>query len=219
MFEKQGFDIVESVLSDDECAGVEKELQNIGLAGAGTRNLLAEDWCARLAADIRRHPRIARLVPGAHVAVQCTLFEKSRTRNWLVSLHQDLSIPVAARVNHPTLTGWSEKQDATYVQPPLGVLEDLVAVRVHIDPCGPDDGPLKVVPGSHVLGLVSAEAGLAIRNDRTEVACPAPRGAALVMRPLLLHASSKATGHSRRRVLHFLYGPRELPHGLRWQAI
>jgi hypothetical protein len=37
------------------------------------------------------------------------------------------------------------------------------------------------------------------------------------MRPLLLHASSKASGSSLRRVLHFLFGPRDLPHGLRWQ--
>lgn len=36
------------------------------------------------------------------------------------------------------------------------------------------------------------------------------------MRPLLLHASSKATGRSRRRVLHFVYGPAQLPSGLRW---
>jgi len=37
------------------------------------------------------------------------------------------------------------------------------------------------------------------------------------MRPLLLHASSKGTGTSRRRVLHFLFGPRDLPLGLQWQ--
>ena len=41
-------------------------------------------------------------------------------------------------------------------------------------------------------------------------------GDALVLRPLLLHASSKGNGHSRRRVLHFVFGPRELPCGLRW---
>ena len=216
MFAQQGFEIVESALSGGECDDVDRALRGIGLTGAGTRNLLAEGWCASLSRRIRQHPRIARLVPDAHVAVQCTFFEKSRERNWLVSLHQDLSIPVAARVAHPGLTGWSEKEDAIYVQPPLEVLEDLVAVRVHIDPCGPDDGPLRVVSGSHVLGVISAEEGLAVREGRNEVACPAPRGAALVMRPLLLHASSKATGSSLRRVLHFLYGPRELPHRLRW---
>lgn len=38
----------------------------------------------------------------------------------------------------------------------------------------------------------------------------------MAMRPLLLHASSKATGTSWRRVLHFVFGPAALPHGLAW---
>jgi hypothetical protein len=45
---------------------------------------------------------------------------------------------------------------------------------------------------------------------------PVPRARAMLMQPLLLHASSKATGTSRRRVLHFLFGPPALPCGLAW---
>jgi hypothetical protein len=37
------------------------------------------------------------------------------------------------------------------------------------------------------------------------------------MRPLALHTSSKATGTGRRRVLHVVFGPPELPFGLQWQ--
>jgi hypothetical protein len=36
------------------------------------------------------------------------------------------------------------------------------------------------------------------------------------MRPLLLHSSSRAQAQAPRRVLHFLFGPRELPCGLTW---
>ena len=36
------------------------------------------------------------------------------------------------------------------------------------------------------------------------------------MRPLLLHASSKASGTSRRPVLHFLFDPAALPDGMAW---
>jgi predicted protein tyrosine phosphatase len=43
------------------------------------------------------------------------------------------------------------------------------------------------------------------------------RGGALVMRPLILHASSKATSLSQRRVLHFVFGPPRLPLGLEWR--
>src|SRR5581483_5304455 len=42
------------------------------------------------------------------------------------------------------------------------------------------------------------------------------RGGAMLMRPLLLHASSKVTVDSTRRVLHFVFGPEHLPVGLRW---
>jgi hypothetical protein len=73
-----------------------------------------------------------------------------------------------------------------------------------------------VVPGSHRDGRVRDAEAIALRDASGTVACHVPRGGAMLMRPLLLHASSKATGTSRRRVLHFLYGPPDLPLGLAW---
>lgn len=137
--------------------------------------------------------------------------------NWLVPVHQDLSIPVAERLPDASLRGWSEKEGSIYVQPPVDLLQQLVAVRLHIDSCGDHDGPLRVVPGSHTLGRVDPNAAASIRSRSLEIPCTGARGSALVMRPLLLHASSKATGSSLRRVLHFLFGPPSLPYGLRWQ--
>jgi len=55
------------------------------------------------------------------VAVQCTLFDKSADKNWLVALHQDLSIPVHQRILHPECSGWSEKEGVVYAQPPVRV--------------------------------------------------------------------------------------------------
>jgi hypothetical protein len=42
-------------------------------------------------------------------------------------------------------------------------------------------------------------------------------GGVLLLRPLLLHASSKARSPCHRRVLHFLFGPEVVGYGLRWQ--
>lgn len=151
------------------------------------------------------------------MAVQCTYFEKSAGQNWLVAMHQDLSIPVAERVSGSGLQGWSEKEGELFVQPPTAVLERLVAVRLHLDECSPTDGPLRVVPGSHTSGRLGPDAASRRRDLHGEVVCTARRGDVLVMRPLLLHASSKAHGTSRRRVLHFLFGPRHLPLGLAWR--
>ena len=138
-------------------------------------------------------------------------------RNWLVPLHQDLSVPVMAQRIAPGFTAWSRKEDGIFVQPPVQVLEQLVAVRLHLDPCSSIDGPLQVVPGSHALGVLAPNEAVSARASRGTFECTAGVGDALLMRPLLLHASSKSSGTSMRRVLHFLFGPRELPSGIAWR--
>lgn len=84
--------------------------------------------------------------------IQCTYFEKSVSRNWAVPPHQDLSIPVARRLEEAQLGGWSRKEGSVFVQPPVGLLEQLVAVRLHLEACTRADGPLQVLPGSHRSG-------------------------------------------------------------------
>jgi hypothetical protein len=217
-FLAQGFVVIDNLLGIDQCDDRAQHLVSAAFQSKGTRCLLTQTWCTDMAVRIRQHPALAALIPTDYVAAQCSYFEKSPTLNWLVPIHQDLSIPVAQRVDHPRLKGWSHKEDALYVQAPLELLQQLIAVRVHLDDCGVDDGPLRVVPGSHARGILTPEESIALRAAGSEVVCVAPRGAALVLRPLLLHASSKSTGHSQRRVLHFLFGPPTLPFGLQWQC-
>ena len=213
-FGEDGFEVVPTVLSADQCdAAIARLMQQVDVVAS--RSLLTLPWCIRIAQGLKDGV-LSRLLAPKLVAVQCTYFEKSSERNWLVPIHQNLSIPVRERVDDRSLRGWSQKDGALFVQPPIRVLEQLVAVRLHLDPCASEDGPLRVVPGSHRQGRISPAAAVAMRADR-EVACTTERGAALVMRPLLLHASSKATGQRQRRVLHFVFGPPVLPHGLRWQ--
>lgn len=213
-FDSAGYLITDPLIASAECDAAIEQLASCGPIGA--RDLLKLDWCVSLAQNVVGHPVVAAVVPPASVPVQCTAFEKSPRRNWLVSLHQDLSIPVAEHVAHSDVSGWSRKGGVLYVQPPAVVLEQLVGVRVHLDPCRPDDGSLRLVAGSHVRGRLSEAEAFALRDRIGETECAVPRGAALVMRPLLLHASSKLKGNHVRRVLHFLFGPRELPFGLRW---
>lgn len=212
-FLTEGFTLVRNVVPDNVC---ERLTDNLRTDSAGSRELLSQPWCATLAAELHRHPALAPLIPATHVAVQCTGFDKSPTQNWLVPIHQDLSIPVAERVADTSLQGWSEKEGQLYVQPPRHVLEDLIAVRLHLDDCGTNEGPLRIVPRSHQQGRMCEAAMYEMRSAHGEIICLAQRGDALLMRPLLLHASSKSTGEHPRRVLHFVYGPRALPLGLRW---
>lgn len=214
-FLEQGFVLLPAVLTPAACTAAAAEIALSDPARGGTRCLLPQPWCATLVASLRAHPALAALL-GATVAVQCTYFEKSAERNWLVPIHQDLSIPVAARVDAVELRGWSEKEGSLFVQAPRTVLEQMVAVRLHLDACAEDDGPLRVVPGSHLAGLMDNAGAIAARQARGEVSCTAKAGDVLVIRPLLLHASSKGSGNSKRRVLHFVFGPPSLPHGLQW---
>lgn len=102
-------------------------------------------------------------------------------------------------------------------QPPAELLERLVAIRIHLDPCGEEDGPLQCVPATHLLGRLSSERASKLKMSGPVVSCTCERGGVLMLRPLTLHTSSKASGASRRRVLHFVFGPATLPYGLLWE--
>lgn len=211
-----GYQIVPDVLPLERCGELIDRLDADVDARVGDRALLSRPWCADLARELRASGTLSPLI-GDAVAVQCTYFVKPPRARWLVPLHQDRSILIAERVAGSALTGWSIKQGMQFVHGPIPVLERMIAVRLHLDSSGPQDGPLVVVPGSHRLGVVEPEVALTMRPH--EVACVTDAGAVVLMRPLTLHRSSKPTGSSARRVLHFLFGPRELPCGLRWQTL
>lgn len=166
-----GFTLVRSLLSEADCDAVSQSLVAADTPGAGSRRLMHEAWCADLACKVMAHPDVREALPARPRAIQCTYFEKSAAKNWLVPIHQDLSIPVSRRVDHSALSGWSQKEGALFVQAPDQVLEQMLAVRVHVDHCSPEDGPLRVVPGSHELGRV--EPAQAAIVGRTKGSCRA----------------------------------------------
>ncbi len=216
-FERDGYAIVPGLIEERETATASRALERVRLPGAGTRNLLRLPWCRALVQRIKTRLTRSKALSSSFVAVQCTLFDKNPERNWLVALHQDLSIPVKARVAHASLGVWSEKEGEHFVQAPLEILETLLAVRVHIDDCGFENGPLRVVPRSHQRGRLDGSAARDLRDALGEEQCLAESGDAVLMRPLILHASSTATTPSRRRVLHILLGPASLPYDLEWK--
>jgi ectoine hydroxylase-related dioxygenase (phytanoyl-CoA dioxygenase family) len=208
IFESQGFLIFEKLEPKIDVAPIENRMNQLQVNSVGSRNLLQQEWCQKLAAQLQCSKLLRHCFEADCVPVQCTYFEKSIENNWNVPLHQDVSIPVSERVHHEALKVWSHKEDVLYVQAPFDLLSQLVSLRFHIDECGLTDGPLRVIPGSHASSWCG--------TNRNEVVCPVTKGGVMLMRPFIHHASSKATGNSRRRVLHFLYGPRTLPFGLHW---
>lgn len=213
----EGYLLLPGLLAPVQCQSLIGQLGELPAGTAGQRELLQQPWCRALAHDLLALPVLQPYLPAGAVAVQCTLFEKSVERNWLVSPHQDLVIPVAARVAHPALTTWSVKDGQHFVLAPAELLAQVVALRLHLEDATEADGGLRVVPGSHRAGVLDEDEASRWRERFGEVVVDARAGDALLMRPLVLHASSKATAAlGRRRVLHFLFGPAALPFGLAW---
>jgi ectoine hydroxylase-related dioxygenase (phytanoyl-CoA dioxygenase family) len=148
--------------------------------------------------------------------VRALYFDKSPQRNWLVSWHQDLTLAVHARIETPGFGPWSTKQGVPHVQPPVEFLAQMLTVRLHFDDTDESNGALRVLPGSHRLGRLSPARIREICLGQSPVLCRAAAGDALLMRPLLLHASSRSQSSRPRRVLHLEYASFALPNGLAW---
>ena len=83
--------------------------------------------------------------------------------------------------------------------------EPSIALRLHLDASTKDNGPLRVLPGSHSLGVLSDDEVYDHAKTGDSVECLVGRGGVLAMRPLLIHSSSKAISAEPRRVLHIEY--------------
>lgn len=139
------------------------------------------------------------------VPFRATLFDKSPKANWLVVWHQDTALPLRARVNEAGWGPWSAKTGVQYAHAPAWALETIVALRVSLDDSTASNGPLRVLPGSHERGVLSDEEIDKLVGEITPVDCLTRAGGVVAMRPLIVHASSKATGDQPRRIVHIEY--------------
>lgn len=200
---------IDALLSTLSSPAVASALEGHG----GARDLFA--LCPAVG-DLARSPLIRAIVGPDAFAVRAVLFDKRADANWKVAWHQDRSIAVRARHDVPGYGPWSVKAGIAHVHPPASVLEAMVTLRLHLDDCGAENGPLRVLPGTHQGGRLSPDQ-VAERVASVEpVVCLAPRGGILAMKPLLLHASSPAVAPAHRRVLHLEFAAAALPEPLVW---
>ena len=183
----------------------------------GLRNLLQT---MPAALELAHSPKILKIVqsvlgPEAK-PVKGILFDKTEQANWAVPWHQDVTIAVKERKAVPGYDAWSEKDGIPHIQPPVEVLQSILAVRIHLDPCPAENGALKVIPGSHAHGRLDDAEIERWKFTEPPVVCTANAGDLLLMRPLLLHSSAVATIPTHRRVIHVEYTAFQLPGGLEW---
>lgn len=163
--------------------------------GGGTRRLFERiPELAELLTDVNGGPDM--------VLCRSILFDKTAESNWKVGWHQDVTLACEARFEREGWTNWTVKEGVPHVQPPVAVLEQMLTLRLHLDPCGADNGPLRVLFGSHRFGRLSAEEIQRLVGSQAAVDCLCEAGEILAMRPLLVHSSGSALRPGRRRVIH-----------------
>lgn len=147
--------------------------------------------------------------------MEFSFFDKTPESNWYVTWHQDIIINVKERIATSGFTGWTKKSGVHGVCPPEKILKDTVTIRIHLDDADETNGALKVVPGSHNKKLSDDEINLITQNGIPYI-CDVAACGIQIMKPLLLHSSSKSTGQKCRRVIHLEFNTIDLPNGLEW---
>ncbi|HZF95780.1 MAG TPA: phytanoyl-CoA dioxygenase family protein [Allosphingosinicella sp.] len=160
-----------------------------------------------------------RLLGPAARPVRAIFFDKNAEKNWALGWHQDRTIAVCARYDHPGFTAWTVKTGIDHVVPPFSYLESMLTLRIHLDDAGPDNAPLLVAPGSHRLGRI-AEPDIAPAIARLGARpCLAAAGDVWAYRAPVLHASERARTPARRRVVQLFCSAEDLPGGLEWLGV
>lgn len=205
--QENGFAILPSMFSEDYLT---RTLNDIGRCSsvrsrAGIRHALKLEPVQRIANDEVLIDFARRVLGPEAFPYRATLFEKSPTANWLVVWHQDTALPLRQRLDVPGWGPWSIKEGIRYAHAPAAALAQVLALRIHLDDSISGNGPLKVLPGTHNLGVLTDDGIQELAKRLLGVDCLCPKGGVVAMRPLLVHASSKSQNQLPRRVLHIEY--------------
>ncbi len=173
----------------------------------GARSLLtARPELRQVLVDLHLDDVARRALGRAVFPLDAVFFDKNANANWAVPAHQDLVVPVPSSVPSSAVRNLRARHGTVYAEPPVSALQELVAVRVHFDDASASSGGLFALVGSHARGRWSDADLRQIRSDAFRpYDCSA--GDLLLMKPLVVHRSPRATRPERRRVLHLLYAP------------
>jgi hypothetical protein len=175
----------------------------------GVRALLVARPHLRLLFSELMLDRIAEAVLGQGAfPIDAVFFDKRSDANWAVPAHQDVVVPIPSSADLASVRNLRRRYGLTYGEPADQVLQELVALRVHFDDAGAENGGLSIAHGSHSRGRLSSTEILRVPPESyASYACRA--GDVLLMRPLAVHRSGRSALPTHRRVLQILYGPRD----------
>lgn len=213
--EEDGFAVLPDVLDGCTISVLCEKLSGISRGRAGTRHLHKHPAVAALANDPRLLAIASAYLGPSAFCFRATLFDKSPDSNWRIIWHQDTALPVHERRDAEGWSSWSVKDQIHYAHAPADALAGILALRVHLDDSTSENGPLRVLPGSHLSGVLSEDEIAQMAAQRDAAVCLVSKGGIVAMSPLIIHASSQSRSFSQRRVLHIEYASScELPGGL-----
>lgn len=205
---EQGFATAPGVLSTRELIPVLVSLADLKPLPhrAGVRHVLSHPTVNVVAHDPRLMEMAQSVLGSSAFPFRATLFDKTPDSNRLLTWHQDTALPLREHGDAAGWGPWSEKEGVIYAHAPASALEQVLALRLHLDDCTEANGPLRVLPGTHELGVLSDEE---IERHATYYQNPVEvlmsKGGVAAMRPLIIHASSKSRSQATRRILHIEY--------------
>ncbi len=228
---RNGWCLLPNLLSAFECNSMIQECVRLideNVSGSlstrgktfGARNLL-DHWDGwRVVLEKENLRSVLSSIPGRECGlVRMLWFDKPPGAGWALPWHRDQTIAVQKHpVDASPFSKPTTKSGVPHLIAPDGLLQNMLTVRIHLDPMLKENGPLQVITGSHLNSESTALENETDQNCIETILTSA--GTVFLMRPLLLHGSlpSEPDTTMHRRILHMEFAPSvELPGEVQWR--
>ena len=222
--EENGFSVLTNLYSENEINRILACIENAEQDGNSflkTKDLFAIRQLIKNVPELtdllfnkKLNELVSNISESDYFLTKAIYFDKPSESNWFVAFHQDLSISVDKKADLNDYINWTFKKGQNGVQPPIKILQDTITIRIHLDQTEKDNGALKVIPKSHLRGIIRADSK--DWNTENELICEVEKGGIMLMKPLILHASNRTINGKKRRVIHLEFNKHKLTEPLNW---
>lgn len=222
--DKNGYAITSSLYNSDEVGKIISMIEQINTDSESlikTKNLFAIRQLIRTIPELKHllfTDNLLKLISDLggedYFLTKAIYFDKPKESNWFVAYHQDISISVKEKHEIPSYSNWTFKKNQHGVIPPTQILNNIITLRIHLDHTTIENGALRVIPKSHLNGIVRIDSNQ--WKIQKEVLCEVEKGAVMLMKPLTFHASNRTYNNQQRRIIHLEFSNIELTKPLEW---
>jgi Phytanoyl-CoA dioxygenase (PhyH) len=215
--QRDGFAIFPDALNREESALLADALEapaNLARRQA-TAEILARPAISELAASSGLTVIVREFLGPDAFPFRAALLGQPCAAAWKLDWHQDTSLPMRSLREGQGWGPWLVKAGIVHSQAPAGALADVLSLRLPLRSASPHAAPLRVLPGTHLLGVLDDAELSRLVCQRAALDCVVPRGGVLALKPLLVHAPGEHPSPVPPRMLVIDYAtPALLAEGL-----